>query len=257
MLGFDFHDRESLKEDIDQFVALKTSAYQISPLTPCPGTALYNRLMEEERILDSYRWEDFHLWKDDVFQLNNFEKGEIKEFFDYAHDQIRDMNGPQPLQFMESALDCYQLLKDRTDEFHAFQARRAKARASGISAYLRSVKLHHQSEKVRARVELLERRFKEEIGDSSLLSKVVSYYLSRKIKKNCETPRPPVISDPPPRWSYYHTFDDRVWVRKGRKAKRAIPYRDRRSMAISLARIVRGRVGRSPFNKIAGRRILL
>jgi len=240
VLGFDFHTRENLKEDIDRFVALKPGAYQISPLKPCPGTALYERLSEDERILDTYKWEDLHLWSDDVFKLNNFEKGEIKEFFDYAHEQIRDVNGPQALQAMENSLDSYRILKDAGDEYHTYRAERSKGMASGVYSYLRAVKSHHSSEKVRERARMLEKRFREEIGSPSLLSQIISLYLSRKIKKNCETPRPPVVSDPPPRWSYYHTFDDKVWVRKGRKAKKPVPYKDRRSAALSFVKYVRG-----------------
>lgn len=35
------------------------------------------------------------------------------------------------------------------------------------------------------------------------------------VRQSAKMHRFPVLSDPPPRWSYYHTFDDRVWVRKG------------------------------------------
>jgi hypothetical protein len=87
---------------------------------------------------------------------------------------------------------------------------------------------------------MLEKRFQDEIGETSLTSRVVSHYLSRRIKKNSKTPRPPVVSDPPPRWSYYHTFDDdRVWVRKGRKAKKPVPYDDRRGYILPFVRSLR------------------
>ena len=94
VLGFDFHTRENLKDDIDQFVALKPGAYQISPMLPCPGTALYERLTEEERIYDTYRWDDLHLWSGDQCEYVNFEKGEMKKFHDYAIEQLADVNGP-------------------------------------------------------------------------------------------------------------------------------------------------------------------
>ncbi len=241
IMGFDFHTPENLKQDIDQFVALRPIGYQLSPLTPCPGTALYDRMLEEGRIVDSYEWGDFHLWKDDVFELKNFKPGEIKELYDYAHEQIRDKNGPQTLQLLENALNAYQSLKGRPGEFHAFQAERAKERATGMSAMLRAVKQHHHSPTVRARAQMLERRFRDEIGSSPLLVKMASRYLSRRIGQNAKMPNPPVVSDPPPRWSYYRTFDDRVWVRKGRKASTPIPYTDRQSRLFSMVRFIRGR----------------
>ena len=86
---------------------------------------------------------------------------------------------------------------------------------------------------------MLEKRFREEIGDPPLLSRIASLYISRKIKGNAETPHGEAVSDPPPRWAYYHTFDDRVWVRKGREAKSPVPYKDRRSIALSLAQVLR------------------
>ena len=240
VLGFDFHTRESLREDIDQFVALKSGAYQISSLTPCPGTALYERLTTEGRISSTYKWEDSHLWKDDGFKLKNLECGDLREFFDYAHEQLRDINGPQPLQFLENALDCYQLLKDRTDEYHRFQATRARSRAAWVSVYLRSIKLHHQSEQVRRRAEMLRKRYEQEIGIASWKSWLTSLYLSSKIKSNGKQPRPPVVSDPPSRRTYYHTFDDRVWVRKSRGAKKPVPYEDPLPSAFPLLQFLRG-----------------
>jgi haloalkane dehalogenase len=226
VLGFDFHDPENLKQDIDQFVDLKPMFYQISPLTPCPGTALYDRMTEEERILDNYKWEDFNLWSDDVFELKNFKPGEIKDFFDYAHDKVRDEIGPPPLQMMESSLDGYHTLRGKTDEFHADQAERSRGMASAAYTYLRSVKLHHQSEDVRERARMLQRRYREEIGRPPVLSRALSRYVSYKIKKKSQAPAPEAVSDPLPRWSYYNTFDDRVWVRKGREAKKPVPYKD-------------------------------
>ena len=241
VLGFDFHNRENLKEDIDQFVALKPTFYQIFPLLPCPGTALYERMLEDDRILDSYKWEDMHLWSGDVYKHINFEKDEIKEFFDYAHEQIRDLNGPPPLQIMENWLNSYQVYKEATDDFHSYQAERSKREATRFFAYLRSVKLHHTSETVRERAKMIEQRYRDEIGRPALMSHLISYYISLNIKKKLQATLPPVVSDPPPRWSYYNTFDDKVWVRKGRDARKPIPYKDERPF--SVARFIRtGRI---------------
>ena len=237
VLGFDFHNRENLKEDIDQFVALKPTLYNIAPLVPCPGTALYERMLEDDRILDSYKWEDLHLWSGKVYKPMNFEKGEIKEFYEYAHEQLRDLNGPPPLRIMENCLNSYLVYKDATDDFHSYQAEISKKAATEIFAYLRSVKLHHHSQIVREQANMLEQRYRDEIGRPTLMSKVISYYISRNIKKKLQSPLPPVVSDPPPRWSYYTTFDDKVWVRKGREAGKPVPYRDETSF--SVARFIR------------------
>jgi len=226
VLGFDFHDSQNLKEDVDRFVALKPTFYQLSPLTPCPGTALYDRMLEEGRILDSYKWEDFHLWKDDVFKLKNLQPGEVKHFFDYAHDKIRDELGPPIVQGMELMLDSYQMLKKAPpSKYNQFKTRQNKMAAKAMHTYLGSLIKLHPSETVRERAKMLNRRFHREVGWPIPFSGIVGRYITRNIQKTLHAPKPAVISDPPPRWSYYHTFDDRVWVRKGRNSSKPVPYR--------------------------------
>ncbi len=233
VLGFDFHNRENLKQDIDQFVALKPMFYQVAPLLPCPGTPLYDRLLEESRILDTYRWQDLHMCSGELYQPKNFDKGEIKQFFDYAHQQLRDRNGPAPLQMMENALDSYRRLKNAADAFGIYQAQASRKAASGLFSFLRAVRAHHPSPVVRQRAAMLERRYREEIGRPPLTSQVISHYISRNIEKRLSAPEVSVASDPSPRWTYYHTFDERVWVRKGRKASRPAVYEDRKSRFLS------------------------
>ena len=180
--------------------------------------------IEEDRILDTYEWKDFHLWKDDVFALKNFGPGEIKEFFDYAHDKLRNENGPQALQVMECALDAYKELKGARGEYHAFQAKRLRITAMGVLAYLRAVKQNHDSPIVRERAVALERRYRDEIGPTPAVSAAAGRFISGRIKRNMQKPPKPVVSDPPPRWSYYNTFDDQVWVKRGRGNKGPVPY---------------------------------
>ena len=244
VLGFDFHTPENMKEDIDRFVELHTLAYQISPLTPCPGTALYDRMIEEGRILDTFRWEDIILWKDDVFEIKNFRKGDIKKYFDYAHEKIRDEVGPQPLQVMEFALDSYQTYKDRTDDFHAYQADQLRYKALAAGTYVRAIIKHHQSAKVRERAAMLEKRAKTELKTNPLVAaglSLASRLIENQIKKKVGEPPEPKVSDPPPRWTYYHTFDDRVWVRRGRTARRPVPYKDKGILGLGkpVTRMVR------------------
>ena len=239
VLGFDFHTPENLKEDIDKFVSLKPFFYQISPLTPCPGTPLFDKMTEENRLVDDYKWENVHLWHHDLFKLKNFEPGQIREFYDYAHEKISSELGPPHMQLMESALDSYQTLKGQTSECGKQQAEHAKAMASGVVSYMRAVRENHHSEIVRERARKFEQRYKDEIGDLPIVSRVASRYLSNVIRKNKQKTRPTVVSDPPPRWTYYNTFDDRVWVKKGREAKKPVPYRDNNGL-VSVARFIRG-----------------
>lgn len=225
-LGFDFHTKENLKDDLDQFVDLKSMFYQISHVLPCPGTALYDRLLEEGRILDSYGWDDVHFWSNNIYKYKNIGREDIMELFEYVHEKLRDINGPPTMQMLESQLDSYQILKDDKDPFHRVQAKRNRLFASGFAAFLHSIKTRHPREKVRERARMLEQRFNDEIGRPSLANRAVSRYISRNIKKKSKAPEAPVTSEPPPRWTYYNTYGDEVWVRKGREAKKPEPYKE-------------------------------
>jgi haloalkane dehalogenase len=236
VLGFDFHDRENLKNDIDMFVDMKPTFYQISPLTPCPGTRLYDRMMEEGRIRDTYQWGDFHLWKDDVFKLKNFEYGEIKEYFDYAHEQLATVNGPPPLQMMEVALDGHATFKDSSSEFLRYQADQDRMMAMGFVPFLRACQRYAPSETVKERAAQLEKRCRAELGRAPLPVNLVSCLVSNRIRRMQNRPRQPVVSDPPPRWTYYRRENGslQILVRKGRKASNPLPYRDHRFVRLHL-----------------------
>jgi hypothetical protein len=226
VLGLDFHTKENMKDDIDRFVALKPMFYQISHLLPCPGTALYDRLLEENRILDSYSWDKLHFWSNDIFKYRNLDKEEVHELFEYAHDQLRDVNGPPTLQMLESTLDAYQLVKSETDKYHRFMVIRYQVIASGLYTVLEAVQKQHPSPKVRERARMLEERYRREIAAPSALNQAVSSYAVKKFEEKSAAAPAAIVSNPPPRWTYYHTFDEGVWVKKGSGAKEPKPYRD-------------------------------
>jgi radical SAM superfamily enzyme YgiQ (UPF0313 family) len=225
-VGFDFHTKKNLKDDIDQFVGLKPTFYQISHVLPCPGTALYDQLHEEDRILDEYKWEDVHFWSSHIFKYKNIDKKDVNELFEYAHAQLRDVNGPPTLQMMESELDSYQTLQGSADKFHRVQAKRNKLFASGFFALIHSIKKHHPSQAVRDRAAMLEARYKNEMGNPSLVNKIISRYISRNIKKKTKEGRQSVMPETPPRWSYYNTYEDGVWVKKGHGQHKPEPYKE-------------------------------
>jgi hypothetical protein len=185
-------------------------------------------MTEEGRVLDTYNWEDFNLWKDDVFKHPNFQPGEIKELFDYAHEKIRDELGPPIMQGMEIILNHFETLRQsgKRDERTKDRMQLAKSALKGMHIYNTAIVENHPSEKVRERARELDQRFHREVGRGFPLSFIADRYMSAKLRRETEQERPPVVSDPPPRWTYYHTFDDGVWVRKGREAK-VKPYRKR------------------------------
>lgn len=207
ILGFDFHTPENLEQDIDYFVSLKPTFYQVSPLTPCPGTKLYRRMLKEKRILDHYDHTHFHLWKDDVFRLAHFEQGELKRFFDLAHEKLRTVNGPPVLQVCEANVSAYEALRGSSDAFLRHQAERSRELALGALPIVRTVARHAPSPQVLERAREIERRAAAVLGAPSLrqraLGAVVEAYTGWIAASRDGAARPEVRSEPTTSWTDY------------------------------------------------------
>ncbi len=211
ILGLDFHTPQNIKDDIDYFVKLKPTFYQVSPLTPCPGTKLYRDLQQSGRLFDSYDHTSFHLWKDDVFQHDNFAPGEIKQYYDLAHEKLRTENGPPVMQFTEASLLAYETLKDSKSEYLRHQAKLAKDMAMGALPIIRTIANHPASPKVLARARGLEAQASRLFGPESLKQRLLGKAIELAAHLGAERldplERPTVVSDPETRITDYNLPD--------------------------------------------------
>jgi hypothetical protein len=139
ILGLDFHTPENIEHDIDYFVRLNPALYQIGPMRPCPGTKIYNRLLEAGRINDGYDWEDMHLWEVGSFKHPNLPDDALRRYFDLAHEKLKTINGPPLLQIFEANLRAYQTLKDASTEYLRYQAERSRQIASRLLFIIKSI----------------------------------------------------------------------------------------------------------------------
>ncbi len=128
ILGFDFHTPENIARDIQYFVSLRPTFYQIGPLRPCPGTKLYRQMQKAERIKQNYTWGDFHLWESDSHHYANFSADEIRHWFDYTHDELKRQNGSPVVQIFEGHLLAYFQFRNDATPFLRHQAELARGR---------------------------------------------------------------------------------------------------------------------------------
>jgi len=125
-------------------------------------------------------------------------------------------------------LDSYAKLKPRAGEskYRAFSADQTARAARAMRIYMDPILKHHDSPVLKDRIRKLNERFDKEIGSKFPLSGVWGGYVANKLAKKAKEPTAPVMSDPPPRWTYYHTFDERVWVKRGRGPGKPKPDRN-------------------------------
>lgn len=218
VLGFDFQTRELAERDIDGFVRLKVPFYQISPLQPCPGTALYARMREEGRLDPAYSWEDTHLFRGDWASHPHLARGEIKELYDLAHRRLADENGPPWLGMLETFLNAAEASGRRADEYSRYQRKLYMGLVMLTRSLLAPIGRLTDSPAARRRAAALEARCRAALGPPNLLVRAMGalahWNLARAARRG-ESTEP--VYEPTPRWTYYNQDPaGRVLVRKGR-----------------------------------------
>jgi radical SAM superfamily enzyme YgiQ (UPF0313 family) len=132
ILGFDFHTPQNIERDIQYFVSLRPTLYQVGPLRPCPGTKLYKQMREAERVKQNYSWEDFHLWEAGTHHFAHFTPEEIRYWFDRMHSELKRQNGSPVLQIFEAHLSAYFEFRDDTSPFLRYQAELALGHVNAL-----------------------------------------------------------------------------------------------------------------------------
>ncbi len=106
VIGWDGHTPENIHRDMEQFVALRPTFYQVVMLHPIPGTALWKRMRKENRIIPDYEYEN-----DGVASCNmlykNFTHSELRKLSLLTYKRLVQQDGPWPVRMLENAIAGY------------------------------------------------------------------------------------------------------------------------------------------------------
>lgn len=222
ILGFDFHDHENILEDIDRFVKLKPMFYQISPLTPCPGTRLFEKMQEMHRLHDDYDWNDFHLWKEAPYDHPQFKDGDIRRYYDHAHEKLRTENGPPLVQLYESTIMAYGNMHKLADPFFRYQAEQAVGLIRALGVYMKAIENNAPSPQVRERVRSLQAQADQLIGKGSLpeqaIRQIADAFVGFRIGHSAHAGPAGREFAPPTSWTYYDKPGQEPRVKEQRDA---------------------------------------
>lgn len=196
ILGLDFHTPENIEEDMDYFVSLKPDFYQVAPLTPCPGTMLFERMQEEGRLYDHYAFEEVHIWSDKLFSHPHFSDGDLTRYFDLCHEKLVNTNGPAMLNIADVMLQGFLTMRHHPNPHIQQRAETCYLHLKNMEGgLLYSMKKLAPSEAVRQRAEKIERGYLQAVGKytrGDKFSQKVTYHL---IKRHAINP-PDIVSDP-------------------------------------------------------------
>ena len=103
--GWDFHNHTNIYEDLNYFVSLYPTYQQLTRLSPFPGTLLWERLCEQERVKD-VPWEDVHFWSGSQKNVA-LETHETLNLTEYGYDLLYRTWGPSLLRRLDVQLNGY------------------------------------------------------------------------------------------------------------------------------------------------------
>lgn len=205
ILGFDFHTPENISQDIDAFVALEPTIAEVTPLVPCAGTRLYNRMKKLGRLNPEFGWTaagGFRAYP--PMAPLHFTWEELHRCIEHANRRLYLETGPSMLKGTDATLRGYLRLRG-----HQNPAVRARAQAMGGVAKLyypmiEAIMANAPSERVRDRARELRERWKEAFGEPEDAMIAAGRFLAKHIRRYAENPPPPPEAiDPPTRWTYY------------------------------------------------------
>ncbi|MBW2567255.1 MAG: hypothetical protein JRE24_10385, partial [Deltaproteobacteria bacterium] len=178
MAGFDFHTRETLEEDFQYLLACEPTTAQLTRVTPYPGTPLYDRLSEENRI-KPFKWEDVSFYGGGMVHKHLYEH-EIMEFIRRGEESLFHTWGPSVLRFMKVGLNGYERYKDYDDKHFQQLSKRHYRRVFEAYPMLAAMERFAPNGRIRKMVKETEQRWKDNFGEPPTFLKVLSKYAEIK-----------------------------------------------------------------------------
>lgn len=205
ILGFDFHTPENVHRDIDAFVELAPTISQVTPLIPCAGTKLYERMKASGRLDPGFGWT-----VPGGFQANppvaplHFEWPQLSKIIADANQRLYQETGPSALKQLNTSLRGHLRLRAHTDPVLRARGQMLGEMARGMYPMLEAVRDNAPSERVRERTREIGERWREAFGEPDETLRTLGRALSERIRAFGEAPPSPVTSHTPPtRWTYY------------------------------------------------------
>ena len=182
ILGLDTQTKENIAKDINNFIRLQTTFYQVAPLTPCPGTEFYKQMVNEKRILENYRYEDSHIWSNKIFRYKNFTAEEIEDYYHLVHHKLGHKNGPSFFQMVRYSLNSYNTFKNSENEYLRFQAQNDAKQAQILIVYILVYKKNPYNKELLQTADQIINQYEKLLGKITIKSKIIASIISLLMK---------------------------------------------------------------------------
>ncbi|MCP4153330.1 MAG: radical SAM protein [bacterium] len=190
ILFLEHHTKDSIHEDIDFLVGLKSDYVQFMQLSPLPGTPLYDDYLQKEKILRDVPFLEWHGQKHIWFKHPHFSRDESDIFLKNAFKKDYEENGPSLLRVADTWLRGAINTENTGDEFmkcrHLLHRRK---RAETMYPLLDSIVSNAPNPKIRQYALDVRNRYNQFFGKKSLKLSLYSkalhaFVLKEKIRSN-------------------------------------------------------------------------
>jgi haloalkane dehalogenase len=180
--GWDFHTKENIGPDLDYFISCKPTQSQLLPLTPIPGTTLFERLKAEGRLDEASvakgyfgRTAGVHEWR------KSFTNEEIGRIVESAHNRLYQENGPTIMRRLKVNLNGYKFcIKSKHKALMNHRAKYHKRMCANAFPFIKSCEFFAPNEKVRKEIAQIRKEYVDEFGDPGNVTDVKSDYIFLK-----------------------------------------------------------------------------
>lgn len=111
ILLLDGHTQENIRQEIDEHLACRPAFSQFSHYAPVPGTALWERMCRENRLIPGIPWEDMHAFHEPWYYHPHFTVKEGKDIQEEAYQRDFYELGPSVFRLIETEYRGWEYLR--------------------------------------------------------------------------------------------------------------------------------------------------
>jgi haloalkane dehalogenase len=182
MCGWDFHDRNNIHEDLEWFVSLNPTFYQLTRVAPFPGTPFWKKAKEEGRLLD-VPWEDVHFWSS-AHRPNNFESHELLEFVEKGYTKLYETWGSSITNKLVVHLNGYRFCMNAESEvLREYKSQFHKKIAASLYPFVAACEQFAPNGRVQRRMSKLHEFYRDLLGEPTKSQQLLARYILRRAAK--------------------------------------------------------------------------
>ncbi|MFW9937915.1 MAG: B12-binding domain-containing radical SAM protein [Candidatus Thorarchaeota archaeon] len=218
--GWDFHNHSNMYEDLNYFVACYPTFQQLTRLSPFPGTVLYEKMKEANRVRD-VPWEDVHFWSGSQENIA-LETHETLNLTEDGYDLLYKTWGPSMLRKLDVTLNGYNFcLNSDNPIMREHKSVLFKRQAALLWNLINAMDRFAPNGVVRRRVRKTDEKYRKLIGEPTPIMK----YLVKLVEKRAKRFKIKTILDPFNRYPKEEPFKRYLYEKDGKLSKKATSYK--------------------------------